>query len=822
MPTQREETNLTTALFCRSSEDGTIGPHWSRREGDDLGDAFAVGRTVADRYALLDTLGEGAMGRVFLAKDLRLDRCVAMKVVFHRRPGRGVLRTGPEREARLGASLNHRGLAAVYDYGVHGDRSYTVFEYVEGETLREVLRRRGVLPHAEAAQVVVELADALDAAHAHGLVHRDLKPENVCRTPRGEFKVLDLGLAYVVSLDEVDGSYVGTPAYSSPEQAARRPTDGRSDQYALGLVAFEMLTGEWAFRDKTIDGILRRRLEEAPPSPRDKRPELPLEVERAVLRALSKDPADRFPTCREFAAALAGVDAERALPHMVSVPGDRRLGFYLGHVGDESLVARRLAAEVEREGYACWVYGRDAVPGVPLFEQSKGAMARSQGVVLLVSRPAIQSREFEREVLHASALGCPLLPVLVDVSREEFERHGASALSPAGAGRRGRALPHRRGRRSCRAGAAFGAPPGSHSLPAARSRTKPARRGDHPARVGNRRPSDRHRGPRPRAVPQRRRRRFPQQPHAAFRLRDEGFWQDAAVGVQAPVVVANGRGEGGDDRHGAGRASVSRLHERHDVAVTEAPEPVGGRRRNKTAVGAVLRVSVASHFPDVFSPRDAGELSLFPSRLRGWLEGTCVQPTVAFKELTNLGVGELNHLLDASENFLDQKARQVHGGICLFIDKVDQAIHQLPREAWVAVQAGLVEAAWEIMSSNSHVKVYASIRQEAFSNYQSPVKSNLFSATTTLDYSEAELRGLLDQLAQCYEGCGTFAEFLGTNVVQHAAGRRRRTVSSTCGGTLTGGRATWWPWRRSSRRNAQRSARVGYARWCVTQAPWWS
>jgi hypothetical protein len=156
--------------------------------------------------------------------------------------------------------------------------------------------------------------------------------------------------------------------------------------------------------------------------------------------------------------------------------------------------------------------------------------------------------------------------------------------------------------------------------------------------------------------------------------------------------------------------------------------------------------------------------------MRRWLSGTKVQPTVVFKELTSLGVSELNRLIDRTENFLDQKIRQIHGGTCFFIDKVDQAIHHLARDAWITIQAGLIEAAWEMMNANSHLKIYASIRQEAFANYQSDIKSNLFGATTSLTYSEEDLQALLDQLARCYEGCRTFADFLGLRVVRH--GRR--------------------------------------------------
>jgi hypothetical protein len=199
-------------------------------------------------------------------------------------------------------------------------------------------------------------------------------------------------------------------------------------------------------------------------------------------------------------------------------------------------------------------------------------------------------------------------------------------------------------------------------------------------------------------------------------------------------------------------------------------EPLADVSTTKRLWSAALRISAISHQPAVIDDSEAVEVEAFSSRVQRWLRGAKVQPTVVFKELTTLGVGELNRLIDRTENFLDQKMRQVHVGMCFFIDKVDQAIRHLSQGAWIAVQAGLIEAAWETMNANSHLKVYASIRQEAFSSYQSDIKSNLFAATTSLHYTADELHALLDRLSQCYEGCPTFAEFLGLNVVRH--GRR--------------------------------------------------
>jgi hypothetical protein len=196
-------------------------------------------------------------------------------------------------------------------------------------------------------------------------------------------------------------------------------------------------------------------------------------------------------------------------------------------------------------------------------------------------------------------------------------------------------------------------------------------------------------------------------------------------------------------------------------------KPLRDLSTNKRLWSASLRISAISHHPTVIDESESPEIGPFPDRIRRWLRGAKTQPTVVFKELTMLRVSELNRLIDRTENFLDQKMRQIHGGTCFFIDKVDQAIHHLSRDAWIAIQAGLIEAAWDTMNANSHLKVFASIRQEAFSNYQSDIKSNLFAATTSLDYAEEELQALLDQLAQSYEGCRSFVDFLGLNVVRH-------------------------------------------------------
>src|SRR5215475_13726140 len=157
-----DQENVSTLRFCRSIADGSIALAWDDSHEAELEGEFEEGLTVDGRYLLQKKLGYGSMGRVFLAKDLRLDRNVALKVVLHQRRGAAVLESALEREAKLGANLNHKGIATVYDFGFHDNKSYTVFEYVEGESLRRLLNRRGRLPLEEVLRITEDLAAALD------------------------------------------------------------------------------------------------------------------------------------------------------------------------------------------------------------------------------------------------------------------------------------------------------------------------------------------------------------------------------------------------------------------------------------------------------------------------------------------------------------------------------------------------------------------------------------------------------------------------------------------------------------------------------------
>jgi len=271
---------------------------------------FTPGTVLQERYRLIRELGRGGMGIVFLGRDQRLDRHVALKVILasgqSSSPATTMdsrLRSSFAEEARLGASLTHPAIATVFDYGFHHDNPFTVFEYIEGETLRELIERRGRLPLDEVRLIVGPLAQALDFAHGRRIVHRDLKPENIRATEQKQFKILDLGLAREFNRQE-DWRFAGTPAYAAPEQAAELPSDGRADQYALGVIVFEMLTGHRPFVSDSWIDLLEKHYSEPPPRPRSLAPDLPQSVEDAILRSLEKDANRRFSSCSELAVAL--------------------------------------------------------------------------------------------------------------------------------------------------------------------------------------------------------------------------------------------------------------------------------------------------------------------------------------------------------------------------------------------------------------------------------------------------------------------------------------------------------------------------------------
>ena len=262
-------------------------------------------------YEIEAALGQGGMGQVLRARDTRLGRTVAIKLVRTEFAGRSDFRHRFEREAKAISALNHPHICALYDIGEHEGSAYLVMEYVEGETLTAVMKK-SLLPLNQVLRYCIEIADALAAAHAQGIVHRDLKPGNIMVTSAG-VKVLDFGLAKqygaaaaeapTATLSAVEtqaGLVVGTAAYMSPEQAKGEPVDARSDVFALGVVLYEMLCGRRPFLGDTTLMTLSAILQTQPDPPRKLRAEIPEPIERIVLRCLEKQPELRYPSAADL------------------------------------------------------------------------------------------------------------------------------------------------------------------------------------------------------------------------------------------------------------------------------------------------------------------------------------------------------------------------------------------------------------------------------------------------------------------------------------------------------------------------------------------
>jgi len=276
-------------------------------------------------YAIERELGRGGMATVFLAQDLKHKRPVALKVLLPELAAS----LGAERfhrEIEIAARLQHPHILTVLDSGEAAGQLWFTMPYVEGQSLRDRLRRDLQLPVEDALRITREAAAALDYAHEHGVVHRDIKPENILLTRRGEVLVADFGIARALGAAESltqTGLAIGTPAYMSPEQASGGTVDGRSDVYSLGCVLYEMLAGEAPYTGPTPQAIVAKRFVDPTPSVRRVRPSVPEAADLALQRALALVPADRFSTAYEFAQALQQVvTTATAVPTVATpVPG---------------------------------------------------------------------------------------------------------------------------------------------------------------------------------------------------------------------------------------------------------------------------------------------------------------------------------------------------------------------------------------------------------------------------------------------------------------------------------------------------------------------
>ncbi|KAA8890575.1 Stk1 family PASTA domain-containing Ser/Thr kinase [Nocardia colli] len=293
-------------------------------------------KNLSSRYELGEIIGFGGMSEVHKARDLRLSRDVAIKVL------RADLARDPtfylrfKREAQNAAALNHPAIVAVYDTGEakvdDGPLPYIVMEYVEGDTLRDIVRGQGPLPPRRAMEVVADVCAALDFSHKAGIVHRDMKPANIMINRAGAVKVMDFGIARAIA-DSANpmtqtAAVIGTAQYLSPEQARGETVDARSDVYSVGCVLFEILTGEPPFTGDSPVAVAYQHVREDPRLPSHVHPGVPRELDSVILKAMSKNPANRYQSAAEMRADLIRVlGGQKPIAPMVMTDEDRTTVF---------------------------------------------------------------------------------------------------------------------------------------------------------------------------------------------------------------------------------------------------------------------------------------------------------------------------------------------------------------------------------------------------------------------------------------------------------------------------------------------------------------
>src|SRR5712692_9628254 len=283
-----------------------------------------VGQTLAGKYSIEELIKRGGMGSVYRGKHVLMDKTVAVKVLRPSLAVDDVVVARFSREAKAASRISHPHAVSVTDFGeAENGVVFLVMEYLDGRTLKEIIRSEGPMPVDRVLEIIRQVAGALDAAHQQGVVHRDLKSDNVMLSEAkgGDWaKVLDFGIAKIQlpeGFHDADitapNLVVGTPQYMSPEQCSQtQPIDARSDVYSLGVIVYEMLAGRVPFTGESPTVIMMKQVQEPPPSLRAARPQLPVEIERVVARALAKQPAARYQTAGELADAFAGAASNRS------------------------------------------------------------------------------------------------------------------------------------------------------------------------------------------------------------------------------------------------------------------------------------------------------------------------------------------------------------------------------------------------------------------------------------------------------------------------------------------------------------------------------
>lgn len=280
----------------------------------------------SERYQLLEEVGRGAMGIVYKAIDRETSERVALKVLKPEALGDEMMVQRFKNELRLARRITHKNVCRIYDFGYLGESPCISMEFVEGDTLRALLKRVGTLSVRSIVHISRQMCDGLREAHSQGVVHRDLKPENLMLDHRGDVKIMDFGIArsFMGGTATTLGMFVGTPAYMSPEQVECRDIDQRADIYALGLILFETLTGSHVFKADTPMSMAYKQVHEAPPPPQSIDSDIPENVQNLILRCLEKEPDRRFQTAEEVSKALDGLGYTVQATISLPIPGSSR------------------------------------------------------------------------------------------------------------------------------------------------------------------------------------------------------------------------------------------------------------------------------------------------------------------------------------------------------------------------------------------------------------------------------------------------------------------------------------------------------------------
>ena len=260
------------------------------------------GQKINDRYEIIQTIGEGGMANVYLARDVIIDRNVAIKVLRGDLAGDEKFVRRFQREALAASSLNHHNIVEMYDVGEDNGMYYIVMEYIQGKTLKQLIKKRGALTLAECIDIMLQLTEGVNVAHSSYIIHRDLKPQNIMIQDNGEIKITDFGIAMALNNTQLTqtNSVMGSVHYLPPEQASGKGATVKSDIYSMGIMFFELLTGNLPFKGENAVEIAFKQIKDDIPSVREINPSIPQSVENIILKATAKNPKNRYNNAKEM------------------------------------------------------------------------------------------------------------------------------------------------------------------------------------------------------------------------------------------------------------------------------------------------------------------------------------------------------------------------------------------------------------------------------------------------------------------------------------------------------------------------------------------